>query len=141
MIDWKGIFLFFSVCCGLFIVGCVIFRSVKSGMGGPINAKENPVKWYSTSLREILTCISIAELTFSCHFNMLPMHGELRKATRTNKRVILCLSMGITFLMNFCVSFFGYMQVSYCLQIYLESQKITNKFKNVIQSCPRNKLV
>jgi len=59
----------------------------------------------------MLTCISITELTFSCHFNILPMHSELQHQTRRNKRIILFSAMGLTYLMNFIVSFFGYFQV------------------------------
>jgi len=96
--------------CGLLLCGCVMYRSLTSNIGGPINKVDNPVKWYPTNVRQLLTAISIAELTFSCHFNILPMHSELRHQTRKNKRVILFLAMGVTYLMNFCVSFFGYFQ-------------------------------
>lgn len=102
---------FHSVFCGLLLCCCVTYRSLKSDVGGPINKTENPVKWYPNSLRQMLTCISITELTFSCHFNILPMHSELQHQTRRNKRIILFSAMGLTYLMNFIVSFFGYFQV------------------------------
>lgn len=101
----------FSVFCGIFLCICVIYRSISSNVGGPTFRHDNPVKWYSTSIREILTAVSISELAFSCHFNILPMHDELRSQTRSNKRAILFICMGIAFIINFAVSFFGYMQV------------------------------
>ena len=101
----------FSVFCGLLLTGCIVYRSIKNDLGGHIQRHDNPVKWHPTSLRQFLTCVSISELTFSCHFNILPMHTELRNQTRKNKRVILFLAMGITYVMNFTVSFFGYFQV------------------------------
>ena len=101
-----------SVLCGLLLTGCVVYRSMKNDIGGAVTQTENPVKWYPTTLRQFLTCISICELTFSCHFNILPMHTELRSQTRKNKRIILFSAMGITYVMNACVSFFGYFLVS-----------------------------
>ena len=97
--------------CGLLLTGCVIYRSAQKNVGGAISREDNPVKWYPTTLRQFLTCVSICELTFSCHFNILPMHTELRHQTRKNKRIILFSAMGITFLMNATVSFFGYFLV------------------------------
>lgn len=102
----------YSVLCGLLLTGCIVYRSAKDDIGGPILLEDNPVKWYPTSLRQFLTCVSICELTFSCHFNILPMHTELRHQTRKNKRIILFSAMGITYLMNAAVSFFGYFMVS-----------------------------
>lgn len=100
-----------SVLCGILLCCCVTYRSLKDKVGGPIHKPENPVKWFPQSLRQTLTCISITELTFSCHFNILPMHTELRHQTRRNKRIILFSAMGLTYVMNFIVSFFGYFQV------------------------------
>ena len=107
--------------CGLLLTGCVIYRSAQKNVGGPISREDNPVKWYPTTLRQFLTCISICELTFSCHFNILPMHTELRHQTRKNKRIILFSAMGITFLMNATVSFFGYFLVGSLADFYLTS--------------------
>lgn len=114
-----------SVLCGLLLTGCVIYRSAQKNVGGPISREDNPVKWYPTTLRQFLTCISICELTFSCHFNILPMHTELRHQTRKNKRVILFSAMGITFLMNATVSFFGY----FLFRKYTD-QDITKNFRH-----------
>lgn len=99
-----------SVFCGMLLCGCVVYRSVQDHLGGAVTRADNPVKWYPKSLREFLTCVSISELTFSCHFNILPMHIELRNQTRRNKRSILFTAMGLTCIMNFAVSFFGYFQ-------------------------------
>uniref|UniRef100_A0A069DMQ8 Putative sodium-coupled neutral amino acid transporter 11 n=1 Tax=Clytia hemisphaerica TaxID=252671 RepID=A0A069DMQ8_9CNID len=99
-----------SVLCGILLCCCVTYRSLKNQVGGPVDKPSNPVKWHPDSLRQTLTCISITELTFSCHFNILPMHSELQHQTRRNKRIILFSAMGLTYLMNFIVSFFGYFQ-------------------------------
>ena len=100
-----------SVFCGALLCGCIVYRSAENNMGGFFHRTDNPVRLYPKNLRNFLTCVSIAELTFSCHFNILPMHTELRHQTRSNKRVILCSAMGLTYIMNLMVSFFGYMQV------------------------------
>eukprot|EP00794_Sanderia_malayensis_P003441 gene3441-3936_t len=99
-----------SVLCGLLLCVCVAYRSIENHLGGHVSREDNPIKWHPNSLREFLTCISIAELTFSCHFNILPMHTELANQTRKNKRLILFIAMGVTYLMNFSASFFGYFQ-------------------------------
>ncbi|XP_057293115.1 sodium-coupled neutral amino acid transporter 5-like [Hydractinia symbiolongicarpus] len=123
-----------SVICGVLLCCCVVYRSVKSDLGGPIYDQGNPVKWHPLSVRELLTCISIAELTFSCHFNILPMHSELRNQTRKNKRLILFLAMGITYVMNFIISFFGYFQ----FRRYTD-QDITKNYRSddVVVTCGR----
>ncbi|XP_047136158.1 sodium-coupled neutral amino acid transporter 5 isoform X1 [Hydra vulgaris] len=99
-----------SVICGLLICVSVTYRSLSEGIGGAFNNVNNPIKLTPKSFREFFTCISISELTFSCHFNILPMHSELRHQTRRNKRLILFISMGLTYLVNFLVSFFAYFQ-------------------------------
>ena len=99
-----------SVVCGIFLCVCVIYRSSTSGFGGPVNDKYNPIVWYPRSIGGFLTCVSIAEVGYSCHFNVLPMYDELRFQTRKNKRIILLLAMGITYAMNIIISFFGYSQ-------------------------------
>ena len=72
---------------------------------------KNPIQWWPTDFGGLLTAVAIAGLTFSCHFNILPMHGELRYQTRANKRIILYIAMGITYFLNVLVSFFGFFQV------------------------------
>lgn len=114
-----------SVICGILLCCCVTYRSLKNDVGGPINKDSNPVKWYPTNLRQTLTCISITELTFSCHFNILPMHSELQHQTRRNKRIILFSAMGLTYLLNFIVSFFGYFQFR-----QFTDQDITKNYAN-----------
>lgn len=103
--------LFFSVVCAILLCVCVVYKSIKNDLGGRVNNPINPVKWVPNSLRELLTCVSITELTFSCHFNILPMHGELRHQTRKNKHIILFTAMLITYVLSYTVSFFGYFQV------------------------------
>lgn len=95
----------------MFLAGAVMHQSIMSDIGGPVDRPSNPVKWWPTDLGGVLTAISIASLTFACHFNILPMHSELRYQTRTNKRIILYTAMGITYCLNVLVSFFGFMQV------------------------------
>ena len=77
---------------------------------------KNPMQWWPKGFGGLLTAIAISGLTFSCHFNILPMHGELRYQTRTNKRIILYTAMGITYVLNVLVSFFGVFQVSVVLE-------------------------
>lgn len=99
-----------SVACVVFLAGVIIFKSVKNSFGGPVNDAKNPVKLWPNDFGGLLTAIAISGLTFSCHFNILPMHGELRYQTRTNKRIILYTAMGITYVLNVLVSFFGVFQ-------------------------------
>ena len=101
----------FSIACGLLVCVCVTYRSLDSNMGGPVNDSSNPIKWYPSSMSGLFNCLAIAELTFSCHFNILPMHSELRHQSRNNKRTILCLAMGIVYALNVTISYFGYFQV------------------------------
>ena len=104
--------LFCSVLCVVFLCGVVIFKSIKSEIGGPVDNPKNPVQWWPKDFGGLLTAIAISGLTFSCHFNILPMHGELQYQTRTNKRIVLYTAMGITYVLNVLVSFFGVFQVS-----------------------------
>ncbi|XP_068670207.1 uncharacterized protein [Montipora foliosa] len=99
-----------SVVCVVFLAGVVIFKSVESDIGGPVDDVRNPVQWWPQSFGGLLTAIAISGLTFSCHFNILPMHGELRFQTRANKRIILYTAMGITYVLNVLVSFFAVFQ-------------------------------
>ena len=101
-----------SVICVVFLSGVVIYKSIINDVGGPVDSPKNPLKWWPDDFGGLLTAISIAGLTFSCHFNILPMHGELRYQTRANKRIILYTAMGITYTLNVLVSFFGFFQVS-----------------------------
>ena len=107
---------FFSVACVVFLAGVIIFKSVKNSFGGPVNDAKNPVKFWPNDFGGLLTAIAISGLTFSCHFNILPMHGELRYQTRSNKRIILYTAMGITYVLNVLVSFFGVFQVRFILE-------------------------
>ena len=88
---------FFSVACVVFLAGVIIFKSVKNSFGGPVNDAKNPVKLWPNDFGGLLTAIAISGLTFSCHFNILPMHGELRYQTRTNKRIIDLFRLYILF--------------------------------------------
>lgn len=105
-----------SVACVVFLAGVIIFKSVKNSFGGPVNDAKNPVKLWPDNFGGLLTAIAISGLTFSCHFNILPMHGELRYQTRTNKRIILYTAMGITYVLNVLVSSFGVFQVRFILE-------------------------
>lgn len=108
----MNFFLFFSVMCVVFLSGVVIFKSIKNNIGGPVHNPSNPVQWWPQDFGGLLTAIAISGLTFSCHFNILPMHGELEHQTRANKRIILYTAMVITYVLNVLVSFFGVFQVS-----------------------------
>lgn len=99
-----------SVICVVFLSGVVIYKSIINDVGGPVDSPKNPLKWLPDDFGGLLTAISIAGLTFSCHFNILPMYGELRYQTRANKRIILYTAMGITYTLNVLVSFFGFFQ-------------------------------
>ena len=72
---------------------------------------KNPVQWWPTDFGGFLTAVAISGLTFSCHFNILPMHGELQYQTRANKRIVLYTAMAINYILNVLVSFFGFFQV------------------------------
>lgn len=98
--------------CVVFLSGVVIFKSIKNNIGGPVHNPSNPVQWWPQDFGGLLTAIAISGLTFSCHFNILPMHGELEHQTRANKRIILYTAMVITYVLNVLVSFFGVFQVS-----------------------------
>ncbi|XP_032240356.1 probable sodium-coupled neutral amino acid transporter 6 [Nematostella vectensis] len=101
---------FLSVFCVMFLAGGIVHQSVESHIGGRITRPDNPVKWWPKDLGGFLTSVSITGLTFACHFNILPMHSELRYQTRQNKRIILYSAMAITYCLNVVVSFFGFMQ-------------------------------
>ena len=118
-----------SVMCVVFLSGVVIFKSITNDLGGPVDSPSNPVQWWPADFGGLLTAVSIAGLTFSCHFNILPMHGELRYQTRANKRIILYTAMAITYVLNVFVSFFGFFQVS---RLVLYSEKnihVSNQIK------------
>ena len=97
--------------CVVFLSGVVIFKSIKNDVGGPVDNPSNPVQWWPQDFGGLLTAIAISGLTFSCHFNILPMHGELQHQTRANKRIILYTAMALTYVLNVLVSFFGFFQV------------------------------
>ncbi|CAH3165602.1 unnamed protein product [Porites lobata] len=99
-----------SVLCVVFLACVVIFKSIKSDIGGPVDDPKNPVQWWPTDFGGFLTAIAISGLTFSCHFNILPMHGELQYQTRANKRIVLYTAMAINYILNVLVSFFGFFQ-------------------------------
>ena len=107
----MNFFLCFSVMCVVFLSGVVIFKSIKNDIGGPVGNPSNPVQWWPQDFGGLLTAIAISGLTFSCHFNILPMHGELQHQTRANKRIILYTAMALTYVLNLLVSFFGFFQV------------------------------
>ena len=109
--------------CVVFLTGVIIFKSVESDIGGPVDDVKNPVQWWPQSFGGLLTAIAISGLAFSCHFNILPMHGELRFQTRANKRIILYTAMGITYVLNVLVSFFAVFQVSLILWIIVKPNK------------------
>ena len=109
-------FFFSSVACVVFLAGVIIFKSAENSFGGPVGDAKNPVQLWPNDFGGLLTAIAISGLTFSCHFNILPMHGELRYQTRTNKRIILYTAMGITYVLNVLVSFFGVFQVRFILE-------------------------
>ena len=123
-----------SAVCNLFLCACVAYRSIQSELGGPVNQPSNPVVWDSSSIRGYLTCIAIIEILFACHFNVLPMHGELRQQTTSNKRIILVLSWSISFFINAVMSFFGYFQFR-----KFTDQVITKNYANndIIITCGR----
>ena len=98
--------------CVVFLSVVVMYKSIREDIGGPVDHPVNPVKWWPSEFGGLLTAISISGLTFSCHFNVLPMHGELQHQTRKNKRIILYAAMGLTYILNVAVSFFGFFQVS-----------------------------
>ena len=116
--------------CVVFLSGVVIFKSIKSDIGGAVDLPTNPVQWWPKDFGGLLTAIAISGLTFSCHFNILPMHGELRYQTRANKRIILYTAMGITYLLNVLVSFFGFFQVSQLRSEIRQAQRFHNKIKS-----------
>ena len=95
-----------------------------------MNDPKNPVQWWPTDFGGFLTAIAISGLTFSCHFNILPMHGELQYQTRANKRIVLYTAMAINYILNVLVSFFGFFQVR---------SKIV--WKELVTSLPRRNLV
>ena len=103
--------MFTSVVCAVFLAGAVAHSSIKADLGGEVENPENPVKLWPKSFGGVITCLSITVLVFGCHFNILPMHSELRYQTRANKRIILYTAMALTYLLNMVVSFFGYFQV------------------------------
>lgn len=104
----------FSVTCNLLLCGCIAYRSSQSNLGGPLNPPHHhhhSIKPFPQSVRGLLNCVAIVNVLFSCHFNVLPMHVELRHQTTSNKRVILTSSMVLTFIINGFMGFFGYFQV------------------------------
>ena len=101
-----------SVVCVLFLSGAVVYNSAKADIGGDFERPDNPIRWWPKDFGGVITALSITGLVFACHFNILPMHSELRYQTRANKRIILYTAMAITYLLNVVVSFFGYTQVS-----------------------------
>ena len=124
--------------CVVFLSGVVIFKSIKNDIGGPVDNPSNPVQWWPQDFGGLLTAIAISGLTFSCHFNILPMHGELQHQTRANKRIILYTAMALTYILNLLVSFFGFFQVRQASS----RTKITNfrKFKmalNIFLTLPK----
>ena len=114
----------------MFLACVVIFKSIKSDIGGPVDDPKNPVQWWPTDFGGFLTAIAISGLTFSCHFNILPMHGELQYQTRANKRIVLYTAMAINYILNVLVSFFGFFQVR---------SKVV--WKELVTSLPRGNLV
>ena len=109
--------------CVVFLSGVVIFKSIKNDIGGPVDNPSNPVQWWPQDFGGLLTAIAISGLTFSCHFNILPMHGELQHQTRANKRIILYSAMAITYVLNLLVSFFGFFQVRQ-IKLWNENYKL-----------------
>lgn len=114
-----------SVMCVVFLSGVVIFKSIKNDIGGPVGNPSNPVQWWPQDFGGLLTAIAISGLTFSCHFNILPMHGELQHQTRANKRIILYTAMALTYVLNLLVSFFGFFQ----FRQYID-QDITRNYRH-----------
>jgi len=75
---------FTSLSCllALFLLtGAVIWRCVdRAEHVRPIEADD--IKWVSTDIESSLYAMPFFELSFMCHFNVLPVHSGLRKPTR-----------------------------------------------------------
>ena len=50
-------------------------------------------------------------VSFLCHFNILPLHGELRNPTRARIKRVIYTTIGLTFCLYFTVALFGYVNL------------------------------
>ncbi len=93
------------------------------------------IKWFREPDLATLLSIPILACSFMCHFNVLPLHKELRRATRKRMRTVIYATMGLAGLLYSCVAVAGYLdflslllshQGGNILSLYLPSDTVIN---------------
>lgn len=102
---------FTSVIC-VFSVGllavCISIRSVRDGVAfnHPSSAS---IKYWPTSIGDILYALPIYFISFLCHFNVLSTHCELVKPSRHRVQTVVHLTMLICTVLYIAVGVMGYL--------------------------------
>jgi len=87
--------------------GIIIYRCIQRAGERPIKLSE--VKWASTDISESLYAIPFMQLSFMCHFNVLPVHTGLRKPTRRRLDHVVFFTIFVAIIFYTAVALSGYL--------------------------------
>ena len=100
----------------LFFLSCAfIFRSIERSSDRATRAPDEPgwdptkkVEWVSTSIADTLYAVPFFQLSYMCHFNVLPIHMGLRKPTKRRLDHVVFFTVLAAFTFYLIVSLTGY---------------------------------
>eukprot|EP00164_Ancoracysta_twista_P002504 GFYU01003333.1.p1 GENE.GFYU01003333.1~~GFYU01003333.1.p1 ORF type:complete len:436 (+),score=121.38 GFYU01003333.1:364-1671(+) len=91
----------------LFLGVAVGYRCVETNQLTP--ALLDDVKYWPNSWHEIVYAIPVCSVAYLCHFNMLPIHCELKKPTRRRIKRVIHTTMGMCTALYIIIGMFGYL--------------------------------
>jgi amino acid permease len=97
---------FISILSVLLLTVSVIVRSVGEGQGF---AHPASIKWLPDSFGDVLYGLPFFCVAYLCHFNVLPMHCELRRPTRRRMKRVIHYTMSIPAVLYTLTAVFGYL--------------------------------
>lgn len=121
-------FSFFSICSVLILAVIIFIRSFQRVDEWPSFDADavNSIVWFNNDFEAVVKALPIFVCSYVCHFNVLPVHGELLRPTRRRlKRVVHCTVL-CTSIFYFSVGLIGHF---YCLALAQPTEdNILNSF-------------
>jgi len=71
------------------------------------NVSHTPLKLYPDSWQDFLNVFPVFGVSFLCHFNILPINGEIRRPTQQRLRSVIARTMGLCTVVYFLVGYSG----------------------------------
>ena len=99
---------FFSVLSIGFLGFTIVYKSVEQQDDRHTVSLIEPIL-FARVQPDLILAFPVLACSFICHFNILPLHGELRNPTRKRAKAVIYGSIGLAFSMYFTVALFGYL--------------------------------